>query len=230
MSSGPFPVDEALLASTADRLCAHPRLRFVLGGAGTGKSSVCLYLQESIRVAVIDMDTRIYGAWGDEWDRTRHPATHAWMAAADPLAWQLALEPEAFLQFHAAATGEALDLLVEELGGIDDTDPTLVDGGFGSLAVVARAVPPASIVCLALPPGRSEAVWTADPGRREFLEMVAAVETVPDPLTRFLALDAALSERMVSDAHAAGAAVIERPRGEPVDLTADRIAEVLGLA
>ena len=229
MSSGPFPVDEALLASAAERLRAHPQLQFVLGGAGTGKSSVCLHLRESIHVAVIDMDARIYGTWGDKWDRTRHPATHAWMAVADPLAWQLALRPEAFLRFHAAATVEALDLLVEELGGTDDTVPTLVDGGFGSLAMVARAVPPASIVCLALPPGRSEAVWTADPGRREFLEMVAAVETVPDPVTRFLALDAALSERMVADAGAAGLAVIERAPGTPLDVTAGLVAADLGI-
>ena len=91
LSAGPFPVDEGLLATAADRLRAHPGLRFVLGGAGTGKSSVCLRLRESIQVGVIDMDTRIYGTWGNRWDRTRHPASHAWMTAADPLALQLAL-------------------------------------------------------------------------------------------------------------------------------------------
>jgi hypothetical protein len=230
LSAGPFPVDEGLLASAADRLRAHPRLRFVMGGAGTGKSSVCLHLHESIPVAVIDMDTRIYGTWGDRWDRTRHPANSTWMAAADPLAWQLALDPEAFLRFHAAATVEALDLLADELAGTDDTVPTLVDGGFGSLAVVARAVPPASIVCLALPPGRSEAVWTVDPWRRGFLEMVAAIDTIDDPVARFLALDAALAERMVADATAAGVAVIERAPGTPLDVTAAVVAEMLALS
>ena len=229
MSTGPFPNDEGLLASAADRLRPHPRLRFVLGGAGSGKSSVALALQESIHVGVIDMDTRIYGKWGELWDRTRHPANHAWMAAADPLAWQLALDPEAFLRFHAAATVEALDLLADELAETDDTVPTLVDGGFGSLAVVARAVPPASIACLALPPGRSEAVWTADPGRRGFLEMVAAVENVPDPVARFLALDAALSERMVVDARAAGVTVVKRAPGTPLDVTAGLVAAALGI-
>jgi hypothetical protein len=229
LSAGPFPVDEGLLASAAERLRAHPGLRFVLGGAGTGKSSICLRLHESNHVGVIDMDTRIYGTWGDRWDRTRHPASHAWMASADGLAWQLSLEPEAFLRFHAAATVEALDLLADELAGTDDTIPTLVDGGFGSLAVVARAVPPASIVCLALPPGRPESVWTVDPGRRGFLEMVAAVETVPDPVARFLALDAALSERMVADARAAGVAVIERAPGTSLDVTASLVVADLGI-
>ena len=229
MSAGPFPVDEGLLATAADRLRAHPGLRFVLGGAGTGKSSVCLRLRESIQVGVIDMDTRIYGTWGNRWDRTRHPASHAWMTAADPLAWQLALAPEAFLGFHAAATAEALDLLADELGALDDTVPTLVDGGFGSLAVVVRTVSPASIVCLSLPEGGSQAVWTADPGRRGFLEAVAAVATVPHPVARFLAFDVALTERMVADARAAGVAVIERAPGTPLDVTAGLVATELGI-
>jgi hypothetical protein len=76
---------------------------------------------------------------------------------------------------------------------------------------------------------RSESVWTVDPGRRGFLEMVAAVETVPDPVARFVALDAALSERMVADARAAGVTVIERAPGTSLDVTASLVVADLGI-
>jgi hypothetical protein len=229
LSAGPFPVDEALLASAADRLRAHPRLRFVLGGAGTGKSSVCLQLHESRHVAVIDMDARLYGSWHGRFDPVRHPANHAWSSAADPLAWQVAMEPEAFLAFHEAAAAEALDLLADELRGTDPAGLLVVDGGFGSVAVVARAVPASTVVCLALPPDLVATVWTGDEKRRGFLDVVAGIPGIDDPVGRFLALDAAMSARMVADAHAAGVAVIERQGGDPVGLTLAGVAEVLGL-
>jgi len=230
LSSGPFPVDEALLASSADRLRAHSQLRFVLGGAGTGKSTVCAALAALHGLEILDMDTRLYGSWHGRFDPARHPANHAWSSAADPLAWQVALDPEAFLAFHEAATAEALDLLADELRGADPARPLLVDGGFGSVAVVALAVPPSLAVCLALPPDLAATVWTDDEDRRGFLDTVAGVARVDDPVTRFLALDATMSARMAADARAAGVRVIERPRDEPVDVTAARVAEVLGLA
>ncbi|HYO44779.1 MAG TPA: hypothetical protein VES19_16390 [Candidatus Limnocylindrales bacterium] len=229
MSGEVFPVDDRLLASACERLRSHAGLRYLLGGSGTGKSTVAGALRASLGIDVIDMDARIYGTWGDRWDPARHPATSAWLSAADPLAWQLALEPEDFLRFHAAATVEALDLLADEQEESVVTTLALIDGGFGSLAAVALAVPPGDIVCLALPPGSSEAVWAADMGRRSFLEVVAAVVSLPDPVARFLALDAALSERMVTDARQAGVAVIERAPGTSLEATARAVAGHLGL-
>ncbi len=230
MSTGPFAVDAILLESAADRLRAHRRLRFVLGGAGTGKSTVSAALADRHGLEILDMDARLYGSWHGRFDPARHPANHGWSSAADPLAWQVALEPEAFLAFHEAATAEALDLLADELREAGPTRPLLVDGGFGSVAVVARAVPASAAVCLALPPDLAATVWTGDEDRRGFLDVVAGVTSVDDPVARFLALDAAMTARMVADAGVAGVPVIERLRGEPVGMTAARAAQVLGLA
>jgi len=141
-------------------LAGHSGLRFILGGAGTGKSSVCAALAARHGLEILDMDARLYGSWHGRFDPARHPANHAWSSAADPLAWQVALQPGAFLAFHEAATAEALDLLADELRGADPARPLVVDGGFGSVAVVARAVPASSIVCLALPPDLAATVWT----------------------------------------------------------------------
>jgi hypothetical protein len=223
-------VNEALLADARRVLAGHGGLRFVLGGAGTGKSTVCAALAVRRGLEILDMDARLYGSWHGRFDPARHPANHAWSTAADPLAWQVAMEPGAFLAFHETATAEALDLLADELRGADPARPLVVDGGFGSVAVVARVVPASSIVCLALPPDLIATVWTGDEERRGFLDVVAGIEGQKDPMGRFLALDAAMSARMVADAHAAGVAVIERQGDEPVTLTAARVAEVLDLA
>ena len=223
-------VDEALLADARRVLAGHAGLRFILGGAGTGKSSVCAALAARHGLEILDMDARLYGSWHGRFDAIRHPANHAWSSAVDPLAWQVALEPGAFLAFHEAATAEALDLLADELRGADPARPLVVDGGFGSVAVVARAVPASSIVCLALPPDLAATVWTGDEERRGFLDVVAGIEGQKDSVGRFLALDAAMSARMVVDAHAAGVTVIERQGDEAVGLTAARVAEMLGLA
>jgi hypothetical protein len=223
------PVGQALVEAARDALQARTGLRFVVGAAGTGKTTVCAAIGERLRIDVLDMDARIYGTWHGRFDPVRHPASHAWSAAADPLAWQLALEPGVYLAFQEASTAEALDLLGDELRGTDPARPLLVDGGFGSVAALARIVPPDRIVCLALPPEDQARVWTATEDRREFLDVVARVSGVDDPVGRFLALDVALSAQMIEDARAVGIRVLERAPDEPVAATASAVEGHLGL-
>lgn len=221
--------DPTLLARVRQRLAREQRLRFVVGGAGAGKTAVVGRLA-ALRpdVGVIDMDARIYGAWGDRWRLDRHPAAVAWLGAGDPLAWQLAMAPEAFLSFQAALAVEALDLLADELATLGD-EWRVVDGGFGSVDALALAVPPSRIACLAAPGADSAAVWSSSPERRAFLDVVAAVEGVEAPVERFLDLDMAMSERMRVEAERRGVAVITRGPGEPVTATTMRVMEALGI-
>lgn len=224
-----FSVDDALVEAVGDALRERTGLRFVAGAAGTGKSTVCAAIGERFGLDVLDMDARIYGSWHGRYDSGRHPASHAWSVARDPLAWQLALEPEAYLAFQAAGTAEAMDLLAEELRDEDPIRPLLVDGGFGSVGVLARVASPDRVACLALPTPLQEGVWTGSVDRRAFLETVAGVTGVDDPVGRFLALDARLARAMVSDARAAGIAVVERRPDDNPAAFAERIARVLGL-
>ena len=222
-------MDQALVEVARDALQARTGLRFVVGAAGTGKTTVCAAIRERLRIDVLDMDARIYGSWHGRFDPVRHPASHAWSAAADPLAWQLALEPEAYLAFQEASTVEALDLLGGELRETDPARPLLVDGGFGSVAALARIVPPDRIVCLTLPAADQARVWTATEDRHAFLEMVAGVTAVDDPVGRFLALDAHLARAMVRDSVASGVLVLERAPDEPVAAIASAVEGHLGL-
>ena len=223
------PVGDALVAGAREDLQARSGLRFVVGAAGTGKTTVCAGLAERTGIDVLDMDARIYGSWHGRFDAVRHPANHAWSVAPDPLAWQLALEPEAYLAWQAASTAEALDLLAEELRDVDPDRPLLIDGGFGSVGVLARVASPDRIACLSLSPVDQAGVWSATEDRRAFLEIVALVPGVDDPVGRFLALDRALSARMVADAHAARIRVVERAFGESIGVTANAVGRHLRL-
>jgi hypothetical protein len=223
------PVDESLAEAARAALRERTGLRFVVGAAGTGKTTVCATIGERHRIDVLDMDARIYGAWHGRFDPVRHPASHAWSAAVDPLAWQLALEPGAYLAFQEASTAEALDLLGDEIRGTDPARPQLVDGGFGSVAVLARVVPPDRIVCLTLPPEDQARVWTATEDRRAFLATVAGVTAVADPVGRFLALDEHLAGAMARDSEACGVVVLGRSSAGGIADLAERVARALGL-
>ena len=222
-------MDPALVEAARDALHGRSGLRFVVGAAGTGKTTVCIAIGERLRLDVLDMDARIYGSWHDRFDPVRHPASHAWSAAADPLAWQLALEPEAYLAFQEASTAEALDLLGDELHETDPARPLLVDGGFGSVAALARIVLPDRIVCLTLPRADQARAWTATEDRRAFLDLVAGVTAVDDPVGRFLALDAHLAGAMVHDSVASAIPVLERRPTDGIAPFAERVARALGL-
>jgi hypothetical protein len=224
-----FPVDQSLVEAARAALCERTGLRVVVGAAGTGKTTVCATNGERHRIDVLDMDARIYGAWHGRFDPVRHPASHAWSAAVDPLAWQLALEPGAYLAFQEASTAEALDLLGDEIRGTDPARPQLVDGGFGSVAVLARVVPPDRIVCLTLPPEDQARVWTATEDRRAFLATVAGVTAVADPVGRFLALDEHLAGAMARDSEACGVVMLGRSSADGIADLAERVARALGL-
>ena len=61
--------------------------------------------------------------------------------------------------------------------------------------MLARVVPPDRMVHLTLAPVDQGRAWIATGDRRPFLELVAGVTAVADPVGRFLALDADLARR-----------------------------------
>jgi hypothetical protein len=226
-----FPLDEGLVTDARAAFDGLPAVRFVVGGAGTGKSTVCAEIGRRTGIAVLDVDTVLYGDWFGRFDPRRHPAGHDWSSAPDPLAWQLSLDPDAFSAFHAASTAECLDLLAGDLAGREPGVPLLVDGGFGRPAVLARAVAADRIACLALPERLRRRVWTGSEERRAFLAEVAATRLPADadPVAAFLDLDERLHEDAVRDARATGVAIFERDETTALGDLVARVAAGLGI-
>jgi len=103
-----FSADPSLLEKARSALSARADLYCVIGGACTGKSTVCRALAEATEMALIDMDQRIYG--GFSFDPARHPAVSAWFSADNPLAWMLSQSWPDFDALNRATNAEYLDL------------------------------------------------------------------------------------------------------------------------
>ncbi|MCA9971660.1 MAG: hypothetical protein KC425_15655, partial [Anaerolineales bacterium] len=91
-----FAPDPALLAAARAVLAPRRRLFWVIGGACSGKSTICQALAAGWQVPVYDMDAAIYGRFFPVYRPERHPASCAWFHAPDPLAWIMALSPPGF--------------------------------------------------------------------------------------------------------------------------------------
>ena len=85
-----FAVDIELIDRAGEVLSVHPYVYWILGGAGSGKSTICAELSRACTIPVYDMDEHIYGASFSRYRPERHPANTAWAAAEDGMQWLLA--------------------------------------------------------------------------------------------------------------------------------------------
>ena len=97
------------IAKLAARLSSYD-LRWLLGAAGAGKSTVTRVLARRYGLELVDLDADIYGEWHSRFTSDRHPTNYEWTNVPDSLDWLLAMEPDAawarFLDFddHIAQT------------------------------------------------------------------------------------------------------------------------------
>jgi hypothetical protein len=224
----PFEVNYDLLRHARPILEGCARLYWLVGGAGAGKTRICAELSAQVGLPVYDMDAHIYGAYHGRFT-TRHPVNRAWTAAPNGLAWLLGMTWEAFDQFNQAALPEYLDLLATDLDDPAYARGVLIDGGVCNPALLAQAVPPAQIVCLAAPQQSGEQVWRADGERGE---MKAFIDQLPQPeemWRQFLAFDALITATILQESQAAGIPICARSAGETAAAFAARVRRALDI-
>lgn len=193
-----FALDPHLLAHARAVLHGRANLRWLIGGACSGKSTIARALSARTGIPVYDMDEAVFGRY--RFDPVRHPATTAWFTAADPLGWMLGLPWEEFDALYRAANAEMLDLLasdllVADLRGRPD-EPLILDGGITHPSVLVEAIEPARIICLEAPGAFRIHEWETAPGRAE---MKQSVLTLPDGAAmwrRFLDYDRRMTETL----------------------------------
>jgi uridine kinase len=72
-----FPIDSHLLTQACRALSARERLYWIVGGAGSGKTSICQALSVQCGLPVYDMDAHIYGTYHSQFTQERHPVNWA---------------------------------------------------------------------------------------------------------------------------------------------------------
>lgn len=200
-----FATDDSLIERARAVLWPRRNLWWLIGGSGSGKTTISRAVAGRLAIPVYDMDDAFFGRF--QLDPARHPATNAWFTAENPLGWMLSLPWPAFDALYRASNAEMLDLLAADLDGRPD-EPLLIDGGVTHPSVLARAVPAERIICLEREEASRAREWEAAATRAE---MRAAVLALPDGAAmwqRFLEYDRRMTTTIGRESREQGIRVV----------------------
>lgn len=224
-----FELDRTLLREAAERLAPVRGLRWVIGGACSGKSTVCRTVSRWTGVPVYDMDEHVYGRYMSRYTASRHPASTAWFKRGDGLGWVLSLPWATFDDLNRATNAEFLDLVAQDLVERYRDRPVLVDGGITHPSVLTAVVDPGRIACLSVEDAESRRIWAEDQDRAG---MRRAVERLPDGASRwttFLTFNERMSATIDREARAEGIAVYPRTSDTSLEALSRSVMKGLGL-
>jgi hypothetical protein len=205
-----FKTNQEMLRNVGATLAEFDQIYWVIGGAASGKSTVCRAIAERTGTAVYDMDAHIYGAYMGRYDEGRHPASLAWFTAVNPLAFILSLSATEFDSLNRAANVEYLDLFAEEMAQNRPQGPLLVDGGLTHPSVLAQVLPVTRIVCLGVETAVSQHAWNHDPQRAEMKQSVLNLPDGAAAWAKFLAFDQQINDTMFTESKTARIKIIQR--------------------
>ena len=225
----PFILNNDLLAQSRAALCRRERLYWVVGGAGSGKTTICEALSAKFELPVYDMDAHIFGAYHGRFTKERHPVNSAWSSAQDGLAWLLDMSWGEFDSFNQAALPEYLDLLAEDLEATKPNASILIDGGISNPAILALVIPNHQVVCLAIPERSSAKIWNETDERKGMKEAVYQLARPEEVWHKFLEFDDRITNTILKECQENDIAVCPRGETESVDEFAERVAHVLGI-
>jgi hypothetical protein len=223
-----FSVDADLLAHARAALWQREGLFWIVGGAGSGKTTVCEILAARFDVPVYDMDAHVYGSFHARFTPGRHPVNTAWARSPDSLAWLLGMPWAEFDAFNRGALPEYADLLREDLLAMAPGARLLVDGGICNPSLAAQVIPARRIVCLSRPGRSSEQVWTETADRASMKDELGHLANPEDAWSTFLEFDGLITSTILRECEASGITVCARGELESAEETATRVARALG--
>ena len=212
-----FSLNETLLTRSRAVLTAWPDVLWLIGGSGSGKSTISRAIRERTGITVYDMDEAVFGRF--RFDPVRHPATTAWFTAANPLAWMLSRPWAEFDALYRANNAEMLDLLAADLAGRPD-EPLLIDGGITHPSVLTQVIPAARVLCLERDEAQRAGEWHTAPGRVAMRDEILALPDGAVLWPRFQEYDRRMTETLSRESRACGIQVISWAEGDPVDRVA----------
>ena len=224
-----FRLDLELLKESGSILASDGRIHWLVGGSGSGKSTVCSELRSKHDVIILDMDSRIYGTYHAMFSPSRHPVSSQWSAADDGLAWLLGLTPAEFDAFNRASLPEYLDLLGSEIQTLDDPRPIVVDGGICNPALLATVLQPSRIVCVRREESDAATLWGQPGARSKMRDAVMRLDATGEKFKRFLEFDDRITATAADECAHAGIQVCAWKESESPSEVANRLAAMLGL-
>lgn len=225
----PFICNFNALAQTRAALFGWNRLYWLVGGAGSGKTTICRSLSAKYNIPVYDMDMHVYGEYHSRFTQKLHPVNKAWSTAPDGLAWLLDMSWDEFYHFNQAALPEYLSLLVEDLNGMPPNAPILIDGGICNPAILAQVISPRQMVCLATPGKSSADIWNENEERLSMKKVIYQLPKAEETWLKFLEFDRCITLTILKECQENYIAVLSRDAAESVDELTERTAQVLGI-
>lgn len=204
------------------------RLYWLVGGAGSGKTTICQALSEKYGISIYDMDAHIFGAYHGRFSPERHPVNSAWSAAPNGLAWLLEMSWDEYELFNRAALPEYLDLLTVDLTPFDPHAGLLIDGGIINPGLLAQVIPPKQIICLAAPGRSSQEIWAENSERQAMKAMIDRLPGEGDKWQKFLDFDTRITQTILEESRAADIPICIREASDSVYQFAEKVAGVLG--
>ena len=223
-----FAIDKALLAETRDKLSRRTFLYWIVGGAGSGKTTVCRVLSTRLGIPIYDMDAHIYGEYHRRFNPENHPVNTAWSTANNGLAWLLDMSWDEFNSFNQAALPEYLDLLCEDLDEAEPGAGVLIDGGICNPALLAQVIPSRRIACLSAPERSGVQVWEESSERKAMKEAVYQLPNPDEAWRKFLEFDERLTHTILKECQESGIPIYLRAKGTSVEELAEQVAYGFG--
>lgn len=224
-----FALDEKLLKHVGQVLASRHNLFWIVGGAGSGKTTICQLLSEQFDAEIYDMDAHIYGSYHKRFSKERHPTNHAWANAPNGLQWFLNMTWNQFYDFNRAALPEYLDLLAEDMQRNTIENTVLVDGGIFIPSLLAQVLPKGQIVCLVASEESIRNLWEENAERLEMKELVHRLPNPDNAWDRFIEFDRRINETLIVESADVNITVVTREAtATEVDIR-DKVSRALDL-
>lgn len=224
-----FTINQDLLQNAHVKIGNRANIFWVVGGAGSGKSTICQALATQFDITIYDLDAHIYGDYHGRFSTTRHPVNTMWASAPNGLAWLLDLSWEEFNSFNQAALAEYVDLMAEDLNKFDPLQAILLDGGICNPAIAAQVIPATQMVCLANPTQTSVHIWEGNAERLAMKDYFAQFEEPEAVWQKFLHFDAQISTTILRESEAAHIPICIRSAEDSIQSITKQVASLLGI-
>lgn len=224
-----FYINHDLLTKAHKVLAGRKRLCWIVGGACSGKSTVCQALSVACGVPIYDMDAHIFADYPQRCTDERHPSLKTWFSAPDPFAWMLGLAEGEFVAFNRSSNAEYLDLIADDLRERAQDETLLVDGGLTHPALLAQVVSVGQIVCLETTKAASVRAWEESPDRQFMKEMVLGLPNPQASWQKFLRFDRLITRTILKECRESGILTLRRDDSASVNALAAQIASWFGI-